>query len=130
MAMTTSKTLNHKGRKADAPKIADTAKAPLTEEQKQSNAQTAPHPASVVQAAITEEIKEHSAKAAIPAEEDEADAERKITVTIPGEGTMPFHVNGAMRRVDRGVPIKVSQAELDHFDYSGIAYEKGKGKAK
>lgn len=43
------------------------------------------------------------------------------TVTIKGEGTIPVYADGAMRRLDRGKPVKVSTAELAFLKRSKVA---------
>lgn len=46
----------------------------------------------------------------------------KTTIILDGEGTAPIFGNGAMRRVDRGEPIKVNAAELDYIQRAGISH--------
>lgn len=65
-----------------------------------------------------------------PEADDQSDPEKakrasrgKTTIILDGkEGNVPIYGNGAMRRVDRGEPIKVNAAELDFIKKSGIAY--------
>lgn len=64
-----------------------------------------------------------------PDADDEPDPEKakrasrgKTTIILDGEGTSPIYGNGAMRRVDRGEPIKVTAAELAFIKKSGAAY--------
>lgn len=38
-------------------------------------------------------------------------AAKPSTIIIKGEGTIPVYVDGAMRRLPRGVPIEVSAEE-------------------
>lgn len=61
------------------------------------------------------------AKAAKPAKKAAAPAAKPGTVTIPGKGTVPIYGDGAMRRVERGVPIKVSDAERAFIKRAGLA---------
>lgn len=56
--------------------------------------------------------------AAAPAKEAQA-----RTITIKGKGTVPLLADGAMRRVSRGVPIEISEAELAYIESNGIAIE-------
>jgi hypothetical protein len=43
------------------------------------------------------------------------------TVTIKGEGTLPVFGDGAMRRLPKGKPVKVSAAELAFLKRSKVA---------
>lgn len=45
-----------------------------------------------------------------------------LVVTIDGAGTIPLYADGAMRRVDRGAAVEVSEAEKAFLDYSGVKY--------
>jgi hypothetical protein len=47
-------------------------------------------------------------------------------ITIEGEGSVPVYVDGAMTRLPRGEPIKVTDAQLAALQDAGIV--KGKGK--
>lgn len=42
------------------------------------------------------------------------------TVIIKGEGTIPVYADGAMRRLERGKPVKVSAAELAFLKRSKV----------
>jgi hypothetical protein len=66
------------------------------------------------------------AKAATPKAEAKKPVQPKKAddgkITIKGSGTMPIFGNGEMRRVPKGKPIKVSDAERAYIDHAGIAY--------
>jgi hypothetical protein len=49
-------------------------------------------------------------------------ARKPGTITIEGKGTIPIHADGAMRRLPRGEPVKVSAAELAFIERSGIKF--------
>ncbi|TIW28677.1 MAG: hypothetical protein E5V63_04140 [Mesorhizobium sp.] len=42
------------------------------------------------------------------------------TITIKGEGTIPVYADGAMRRLPKGEPVKVSAAELAFLKRSKV----------
>lgn len=47
------------------------------------------------------------------------------SVIIDGKGTIPIVTNGAMRRIARGEPVSVSEAELATIEASGVAFKRG-----
>ncbi|ESZ60651.1 hypothetical protein NL532_24070 [Mesorhizobium sp. C120A] len=49
-------------------------------------------------------------------------ARKPGTITIEGKGTIPIHADGAMRRLPKGEPVKVSAAELAFIERSGIKF--------
>ncbi len=49
-------------------------------------------------------------------------ARKPGTITIEGKGTIPVHIDGAMRRLPKGEPIKVSDAELAFIKGSGVKF--------
>lgn len=47
-------------------------------------------------------------------------ARKPGTIIIKGEGTIPVYADGAMRRLPKGEPIKVSAAELAFLKRSKV----------
>lgn len=48
----------------------------------------------------------------------------KHAIKLSGKGTQPFYTNGAMRRVDRGEVVHVTDAELKSLKDSGVEFTK------
>lgn len=67
------------------------------------------------------------AEASDPAGEPAGAVAGSHTVIIEGTGTTPIQgEDGAVRTVDRGVPIEVSDAELAYLDEANLPYEETK----
>lgn len=62
-----------------------------------------------------------SSKPAKAAPAVEKPARKPGTVIIKGEGTIPVYGDGAMRRLPKGKPVAVSQAELAFLKRSKVA---------
>jgi ABC-type hemin transport system substrate-binding protein len=62
-------------------------------------------------------------KAAKPASKPALKAAKPGTIIIAGEGTVPIYGDGAMRRVPRGVPIDVTDAERSFIERSSLTIE-------
>lgn len=58
-------------------------------------------------------------------EDGEAEAGRTKRIKIAGEGTVPVHVDGGMRRLEAGKSIKVSEAEIEYLERNGVSFTKG-----
>ncbi|TIV83793.1 MAG: hypothetical protein E5V64_06405 [Mesorhizobium sp.] len=55
-----------------------------------------------------------------PAAKPAAPARKPGEIIIKGEGTIPVYADGAMRRLPKGEPIKVSAAELAFLKRSKV----------
>lgn len=47
-------------------------------------------------------------------------------ITIDGEGTVPIVADGAMQRLERGTPVKVTDAQLEALKAADIPFKKAK----
>lgn len=80
-------------------------------------------------------IEDEGIKSAIAQTEDEgsdkpAKPAATKTITIDGEGPITFHTEGAVRNLERGKPVEVTEADIASLKAAEITFSEGKKAAK
>ena len=55
-----------------------------------------------------------------------AKPKKPAIITIAGDGTVPLIADGAVRRVQRGKKVEVSDAEIAYLKHAGVKFTKEK----
>jgi len=88
-------------------------------------------PADTTESVETPDEEPPAAKDEPPPEESEPPADTS-TITIEGDegGTVPLYVEGEMTRLEKGVPIEVTEAQIAALKQVGVKFKKGKSSGK